>query len=96
MGRAASHVLEQLFESMRLLVRSYHPEVRKTGTSVPELVHGTAFFPGGCGLWRGNESFGRLPDLFPDAPVMFIAHNFDSIPAYGVAGSWPGQCHHSA
>jgi uracil-DNA glycosylase len=23
-----------------------------------------------------------LPDLFPDAPVMFVAHNFDSISAY--------------
>lgn len=47
-----------------------------------ELVDGTAFFPGGCGLWRGSTPFGRLPDLFPDALVMIIAHNFDSIAAY--------------
>ncbi len=67
---------------MQLLVRSYHPEVRKTGATLSDLVNGTAFFPGGSGLWRGSEHFGKLPKFFPDAPVMFVAHNFDSVSAY--------------
>jgi hypothetical protein len=67
---------------MQDLVVSYHPTVVKTGAAVSELICGTAFFPGGCGLWRGSMPFGRLPDLFPDAPVMLVGHNFDSISAY--------------
>jgi len=67
---------------MQRLVRDYHPSVGKTGASLAELIGGTAFFPGGSGLWRGSKSFGHLPDLFPEAPVMIIAHNFDSMRAY--------------
>ena len=71
---------------MQDLVVSYDPNVGKTGAAVSELICGTAFFPGGSGLWRGStsfgSSFGALPRLFPDAPVMFVGHNFDSISAY--------------
>ena len=77
---------------MQLLVRRYHPELCKTGSTMSELVNGTAFFPGGCGLWRGDIAFGTMPELFPDAPVMFVAHNFDSISAYEKcveAVAWP-------
>jgi hypothetical protein len=82
MDRAASHVVERLLYYMEALVRNYAPGVRKTGVTISEIVNGTAFFPGGSALRRGNGPFGGLPDLFPDAPVMFVAHNFDSIPAY--------------
>jgi uracil-DNA glycosylase len=82
MGRTAGQVIEQLLTSMHVLVRSYHPDVRNTGSTLSELIPGTAFFPGGTGLWRGNQPFGRLPDSFPDAPVMFLGHNFDSIRAH--------------
>jgi uracil-DNA glycosylase len=67
---------------MQLLVRDYHPAVGKTASSLAELIGGTAFFPGGSGLWRGNEPFGQLPDLFPEAAVMIVAHNFDSMRAH--------------
>jgi hypothetical protein len=58
---------------MQLLVRRYHPEVRRTGSTISEIVNGTAFFPGGCGLWSGSIPFGAMPELFPDLPVMFVA-----------------------
>jgi hypothetical protein len=67
---------------MQLLVRDYHPAVGKTASSLAELIGGTAFFPGGSGLWRGNEPFGQLPDLFPETAVMIVAHNFDSMRAH--------------
>jgi len=82
MPRDASHVLEQLLASMQLLVRDYHPAVGKTGLTLGELIGGTAFFPGGSGLWRGTEPYGQLPDFFPETPVMIIAHNFDSMRAH--------------
>lgn len=46
------------------------------------LRRGTAFFPGGSGLWRGEEPFGALPEHFPERTVMFVAHNFDKNSSY--------------
>jgi hypothetical protein len=78
-------VVQQLLDEMNSIVCNYDHEVRRTGTSIPELVRGTAFLPGGAGLWRGSEPFGGLPDHLPEKPVMFVAHNFDSIRAYDAA-----------
>ena len=60
---------------MRSSVRSYGAGAIEVGNQ----VDGTAFFPGGTGLWRGLEAYGKLPDEFPEAPIMFLGHNFDSV-----------------
>jgi uracil-DNA glycosylase len=91
MRRAASHVVEELLVSMRLFVRDYHPAVGKTGRTLNELIRGTAFFPGGSGLWRGSNPFGQLPDFFPEAPLMIIGHNFDSIAAHATSMDRGGE-----
>jgi hypothetical protein len=93
MDRKASQIVERLLTSMQLLVQSYHPEVRKTGSTLSDLIPGTAFFPGGTGLWRGNQPFGSVPDLFPDAPVMFVGHNFDSVRGYHHSMLKGGEAH---
>lgn len=85
MPRTSQSVIQRLLDEMTTLVRSYHPATRKTGSSIPELISGTAFFPGGAGLWRGDQPFGGLPAHFPEGPVMFVAHNFDSIRAHDSA-----------
>jgi hypothetical protein len=84
MSRDAAQVVERLLTSMTLMVQSYHPDVRRTGATLSELIPGTAFFPGGAGLWRGSQPFGPMPEFFPDHPVMFVGHNFDSARAYAV------------
>jgi hypothetical protein len=85
MPRTSQSVIQRLLDEMTTIVRSYHPTTRKTGSSIAELICGTAFFPGGAGLWRGDQTFGDLPDYFPERPIMFVAHNFDSIRAHDVA-----------
>jgi hypothetical protein len=49
---------------------------------VGAAIDGTAFYPGGTGLWRGREPFGALPLCFPRSPVMLVGHNFDSVVGY--------------
>src|SRR5665213_2310156 len=44
--------------------------VRRIG----EPIDGTAFFPGGHGLWRGILPHGPLPEQFPHRPIMFVGH----------------------
>jgi hypothetical protein len=85
MPRTSQRVIQRLLDEMNTIVRSYHPTTRKTGSSIAELICGTAFFPGGTGLWRGEQPFGELPDYFPEQPIMFVAHNFDSIRAHDEA-----------
>jgi hypothetical protein len=63
-------------------VRDYHPTIGRTGRDIDDLIQGTAFFPGGCGLWCGAELGGEMPDAFPVAPIMLVAHNFDSISSF--------------
>ncbi len=82
MSRSSTHVVEQLLTSMQLVVRSYHPDTVKTGSTFSELIPGTAFFPGGTGLWRGSAPFGPMPEFFPDSAIMFVGHNFDSLRGY--------------
>ena len=83
--RKSEDVVQQLLAAMHLTVTNYHPTVRQTGLTLSGLIPGTAFFPGGCGLWRGLEARGPLPELFPESPVMFVGHNFDSIRAFDKA-----------
>src|SRR5215831_2429192 len=35
-----------------------------------------------CGLWRGRNPGGPMPECFPEAPIMLVAHNFDGITSY--------------
>jgi uracil-DNA glycosylase len=80
--RESEAVVQQLLDAMQTLVTKYHPTVRQTGSTLAGLIEGTAFFPGGSGLWRGLEARGSMPAHFPDSPVMFVGHNFDSIRAF--------------
>ena len=80
--RSAAEVVEQLLAALEETVTSYHPSVQRTGRHLHDLVDGTSFFPGGTGLWRGQAHGGPLPDIFPNHPVMFVGHNFDSQRAF--------------
>lgn len=76
---------------MSATVRDYHPTVGRTSRMVDGLIQGTAFFPGGSGLWRGSSLGGPLPGRFPNAPIMFVAHNYDSITAHERAKARGGE-----
>lgn len=78
MRRSSRDVIQQLLNEMNSIVKDYPERVGRTGATVDALIQGTSFFPGGSGLWRGDCSGGPLPSLFPQAPVMFLGHNFDS------------------
>lgn len=80
--RKAEAVIVQLLKAMDDTVLSYHPTVVRTNSTVEGLIQGTAFFPGGAGLWRGSQNFGEMPEGFPESPIMFVGHNFDSQLAY--------------
>ncbi|HVW79041.1 MAG TPA: uracil-DNA glycosylase family protein [Alloacidobacterium sp.] len=83
--RKSEEVIQQLLVAMDAIVTKYHPTVRQTGLTLSGLIPGTAFFPGGSGLWRGLENNGPLPTQFPDNPIMFVGHNFDSVRAFDKA-----------
>jgi len=76
--RRSEDVVRCLLNKMEETVHAYHSEVSPTGNSLDELIQGTAFFPGGTGLWRGCKPNGPLPDVFPEHSIMFVAHNFGS------------------
>ena len=80
--RHALNVWQELLQSMSQTVTEYHPTVVATPGHPEQLIAGTSFFPGGSGLWRGSETFGPLPEFFPDNPVMFVAHNFDKVSGF--------------
>lgn len=48
--------------------------------SIPRRIQGTAFFPGGSGLWN-TQADQPLPP-FPLGGVMIVGHNFDSEAGY--------------
>jgi Uracil DNA glycosylase superfamily len=83
--RKSTEVIETLLIEMNCTVLDYHVSVMRTGQTLKELIAGTAMFPGGAGLWRGGSNGGPLPEHFPEKPVMFIGHNFDSINAHDKA-----------
>lgn len=80
--RFSKDVIQELVDDMFRIVKNYHESVRLTGRRVEDLIDGTAVFPGGSGLWRGDVCHGSLPEYFPESPIMFVAHNFDSVAAY--------------
>lgn len=81
-SRRSEDVLHELLRSLQATVTIYHPSVTRTPTTPNSLIAGTAFFPGGSGLWRGHGRDGALPLLFPVHPIMFVGHNFDSQKAF--------------
>ena len=89
--RRSIDVVNQLLHALAESVTTYHPEVRPTGTTFALLVAGTSCFPGGAGLWRGEENGGDLPGTFPHDPVMFVGHNFDSQRAYAASIQRKGE-----
>ena len=93
MLRLSSDVVQALLDEMNRLVVKYPAGVKRTGKAVAELIQGTACFPGGAGLWRGDFYGGPLPPYFPERSVMFIGHNFDSIDAHERAMANKGEVH---
>ena len=75
-------VVADLFNKMETSVTAYGPGAVK----VHRRVDGTAFFPGGIGLWRGLEPQGVAPFHFPRRPIMILGHNFDKVA--GLEASW--------
>ena len=68
--RDATHPVDRLFAEMQETIGEY-PE----GTvPVWARIRGTAFFPGGSGLWRPTDS-DRLPTM-PDGQVMVIGQDY--------------------
>lgn len=78
----ALDVVTLLRRRMEKVVRDYDDSDPEGVQRVGDPINGTAFFPGGHGLWRGLEPHGRLPGWFPENPVMFVGHNFDSVRGY--------------
>jgi hypothetical protein len=93
MPRLSVDVIQQLLDEMNRLVLTYPEGVERTGRTLKELIAGTAFFPGGTGLWRGKLAGGSLPLKFPDKPVMFIAHNFGNLASLQDAIRDRGEAH---
>ncbi len=91
MRRNPVNVVQDLLDEMYRLVTDYPDGLHMTGRTVADLIAGTACFPGGSGLWRGNGLGGPLPDNFPERPIMFVGHNFDSVAAYGRAVQQKGE-----
>ena len=74
------------------IVTSYPPHIYRIESP---YVEGTAFYPGGCGLWSGFKHFAPPPEVFPASPAMIVAHNYASLDAYkklrkkgGESGFW--------
>jgi len=75
-------VVSDLFAEMDSTVSAYDAgAIRAT-----RRVNGTAFFPGGIGLWRGEMPDGAAPIWFPSSPIMILGHNFDKVA--GLEASW--------
>jgi hypothetical protein len=83
--RRSTEVVGEILRAMAETVVSYHPTVGGTGITIEALICGTACFPGGTGLWRGNGNGGVLPEYFPEKSVMFVGHNFDSDRGYATS-----------
>lgn len=90
--RLTADVIADLRCSMAEIVVSYPGHIHRIE---PPFIVGTAFFPGGCGLWCGLEHFAPAPIVFPETPVMFVAHNYAGASAFqklrakgGEGGFW--------
>jgi uracil-DNA glycosylase len=65
------HSIEELFVLLDQL-ESYPDEV----IPMPGCILGTAFFPGGLGLWNSNPN--TSPHPVPVGGILIVGHNFDS------------------
>lgn len=86
--RLTADVLADLRGKMAEMVVSYPPHIHRIE---PPFINGTAFFPGGCGLWCGLEHFAPAPAFFPETPVMFVAHNYASVNAFRLLRAKGGE-----
>jgi hypothetical protein len=78
-GRKTEDVLRDLRTKRDRLVKDYGEIARTCREPFPW----TSFFPGGEGLYRGEDvRGGPLPEYFPNKPVMFVAHNFGDYDGY--------------
>ncbi len=75
--RDARSVIGELLSAMETTVDDYG-SLGRTNATLESFINGTAAFPGGSGLWRGEQINGPMPKNFPSEPIMLIAHNFDS------------------
>jgi hypothetical protein len=91
MQRLSEDVVQALLDEMDRIVRDYPEGVQRTALTVAELIQGTAVFPGGAGLWRGGSYFEPMPRYFPEAPIMFVGHNFDSITGHDASRDRGGE-----
>lgn len=71
-------IITDLFDEMKRRVTDYGTGALK----IEDRIEGTAFFPGGVGLWRGLSPYGPIPIDFPSAPLMILGHNFDKVSAF--------------
>lgn len=85
-------VIQKLLDTMHAVVTDFDSEVRRPPSKASDLIQGTAFFPGGTGLWRGDKPGGKLPEYFPLDSVMLVGHNFDSITAFERSLKRGGEC----
>jgi hypothetical protein len=67
---------------MNEVVRDYGDGNLNGVQRIGEPIGGTAFFPGGHGVWRGLTPYGTLPQTFPEQSAMFVGHNFDKVKGY--------------
>jgi uracil-DNA glycosylase len=66
------HPIEQLFAKLDRIIPPYPPRV----IPVPDRILGTAFFPGGSGLW--NTIPGKALPTMPTGKIMILGQDFDS------------------
>ncbi len=90
-ARLAEEVVRELLSELQTCVTTYPEGVERTPATFEGLICGTAVFPGGAGLWRGNECGAPLPPYFPVRPLMLIAHNFGNISSYCKAKERRGE-----
>ena len=74
---------DHLRERMDEIVRDYNDTDPDSVQRIREPIDGTAFFPGGHGLWRSAHPHGQMPQQFPEKSIMLVGHNFDSVQRYG-------------
>ncbi len=76
--RRTEDVVAELFAERDRLITDYGT-LERTGP----YVSWSSFFPGGTGVWQGNDIKGEpLPEFFPERPVMFVGHNYDGSESY--------------
>lgn len=71
-------IITDLFAEMERTITAYGPGTLK----IDDRISGTAFFPGGIGLWRGLSSNSPAPTALPSTSVMILGHNFDKVSAF--------------